>query len=76
MNQDFKRERRYIVMKYKDINCLCDIDKEILFSICDRINVIRANRSKKQIEAAVIEHHWPEYAYVWGLLQYRMERST
>ena len=69
----FKRENRYIVLKQKDIAMLSDIDREVLRDICNMIMVIRANRGKKDISAVVVEHDWPEYEYVWGLIKHRME---
>ena len=69
----FKRENRYIVLKKKDIAMLSNIDKQVLGDLCDKIRIIRADRGKKDIMAVVVEHDWPEYEYVWGLIQHRME---
>ncbi len=72
----FKRENRYVVLKQKDIAMLSDIDREVLRDICNMIMVIRANRGKKDISAVVVEHDWPEYEYVWGLIKHRMEMES
>lgn len=70
---EFKRENRYVVLKQKDIAILSTIDKQVLDDICDKIMVIRADRGKKGILAVVVEHDWPEYEYVWGIIKHRVE---
>lgn len=69
----FQREERYIVLKNKDIQFLSNEQKQQLKDICHTIEVIRAERSAAPMECVVVEHDWPEYEYVWGLIQHRME---
>ncbi len=67
----FKREERYVVLKCKDIEHLSVADQESLAEICHRINIIRTERGKSEFACVVVEHDWPEYDLVWGLLKYR-----
>lgn len=69
----FKREERYIVLKTKDIPFLSEEQQSQLQTICTNIAIIRAERGAAEIECVVVEHDWPEYEYVWGLIQHRME---
>lgn len=69
----FQREERYIVLKHKDIDLLSYEDKAALSRICQYIEVIRVERGAAEIKCVVVEHDWPEYEYVWGLIQYRLE---
>lgn len=69
----FQREKRYIVLKHKDVAWLSIDDAITLRRICSRIDIIRAERGAGEIECVVVEHDWPEHEYVWGLIQHRME---
>lgn len=69
----FHREHRYLVLKLKDVNLLSDSHKNQLEDICQRIEVIRADRGAAPLACVVVENDWPEYEYVWGLIQHRME---
>lgn len=71
----FKREGRYIVLKLKDIALLSDEHKRQLEDVCDQVKVIRADRGAGKMECVVVENDWPEYEYVWSLIQQRMEGS-
>lgn len=74
---EFKREGRYVVLKLKDIAMLSEEHKIKLNELCARLNVIRAERgATKAIECVVVEHDWPEYEYVWGLIKHRMEMGN
>ena len=70
---EFKREKRYTVLKETDIIYLSKEQQKHLRDILFSINIIRANRDKNELRCVVIEHDWPEYEYVWGLIQHRME---
>ena len=74
---DFKREYRYLVMKFKDLNkYLSDEDKEILFAIVKKIAKGRANDSKMPIDCVVVEHDWPEYEQTWEAIERRTYNGT
>lgn len=70
---EFKRELRYVVLKVKDIEHLSLENRKHLIGICDQMKIIRADRGKEEMQCVVVEHDWPEYEYVWGLIQHRME---
>lgn len=69
----FQRERRYLVLKLKDVHHLSDEHKYQLEAICQSLQVIRADRGAGEMACVVVENDWPEYEYVWGLIKHRME---
>lgn len=68
----FEREQRYIVIKLSDSAELSDSDIDDLDTICAKINMIRLERGKGELNCVVVEDDWPEYEHVWGLIEKRM----
>lgn len=59
---DFKREDRYIVLKIKDL------DKNQLRQLRNHI----LDCSLPTRDCVVVEYDWPEYHFVWLMLEHRM----
>jgi len=73
VEKEFKRERRYIVLKTKDIeDALTDVGLNNLRDVCDAVEGLRTNREKPPLECVVIESDWPEYEIAWKMIQDRM----
>ena len=71
-----KRELRYIVFKTKDIENLGPEDKADLAFLCMRINRLRKDRGKQELECVVVENDWPEYEEVWKLIETRVDNEN
>lgn len=70
----FEREKRYIVIKLSDSTELTDSDIDDLDTICSRIDDIRAKGGKKPLQCVVVEDDWPEYEFVWKMIEFRMTK--
>lgn len=70
-----KRERRYIVLKIKDIEKHLSIrEQNELYEICDHIERLRSSiGGKKPLECVVVESDWPEYEPTWKAIEARMD---
>jgi hypothetical protein len=69
----FEREVRYYVFKISDMRKYLSAEKqEIINSIAAKITAGRAVDGKDALQAVVVEHDWPEYEQVWGMIEDRM----
>lgn len=77
---EFKRERRYLVIKRKDMEIaeatLTQEAMDYFTAVCKIIENVRAAREKQPLKCVVIESDWPEYEIVWNLLQLRMDKEV
>lgn len=72
MPQQFKREKRYAVIKLSDAEHLSAGDKDSLDRILRRATVIRTENGKQPLQCAVVESDWPEYEPVWKMIEDRV----
>ena len=74
-----KREERYLVFKYTDLDELDDhypnYLRNNLADIIDVVESIREEKGKKPLNCVVIEEDWPEYETVWKLLEERVDNE-
>lgn len=71
-----KREERYEVLKYADIDAaLSDSDKLLLSAVLSKIERYRKEQGKEPIRGVVVEHDWPEYEQVWKMIETRVDRE-
>ncbi|MCX4025133.1 hypothetical protein [Spartinivicinus marinus] len=68
---DFKREKRYYVLKLSDIQHLSRDDHAKLLSIGVKADQFRQQHGKQDLECVVVESDWPEYEIVWSLIEAR-----
>lgn len=72
MNNTFKREQKYLVIKVKDAKHYLDEDQlEQLAGIADTIEARRKAVGLTGLECVVIESHWPEYEATWKAIEAR-----
>lgn len=70
----FERERRYIVLKLKDVEAALTCEEiDLLGELQDKIDAARAASGKEALVAAVVESDWPEYEPTWLAIQARVE---
>lgn len=68
------KENRYLVFKYTDINkYLNETQMRVLLDITNTINMHRKMDLKEPVTCVVVEHDWPEYHEVWGMLEARVD---
>lgn len=71
-----KREERYALFKYADIDAaLSDSDKLLLSAVVNKIDRYRKEKGKEPIKGVVVEHDWPEYEQVWKMIETRVNRE-
>lgn len=69
-----KREKRYFVIKKKDVFKYLNLHQQALLnSILMEIEEGRSNDKKQLLECAVVESDWPEYEKVWKLIASRVD---
>lgn len=66
MTQEFKRERRYVVLKLKDAD---NIPNPVRERLDDALR--EANQYLPDREYVVIESDWPEYEVAWKMIEAR-----
>ncbi len=72
-----KREERYLIFKYKDLDNYCDPTViDILQLIADQITRMRKAANKQVLKAVVVEDDWPEYETVWKLIEERVNSEN
>jgi len=76
MSKKFKREDRYMVIKYKDAQHLSLTDKAHLSRIGKRLERIRAGNGKSPMSCVVVESDWPEYEIVFKMIECRVSEET
>jgi hypothetical protein len=72
---EFKRERRYVVVKISDINAAgcTQQERDAFNALCDKVALYRNGAGKGPLECVVVESDWPEYEPTWEAIQRRME---
>lgn len=66
----FIREKRYCVLKIKDIEkYLTSKERLLLDVICEKMSFQRWTRGIPDLECVVVENDWPIYEQVWDLIQ-------
>jgi len=71
-----KRETRYLVIKYTDLDNIDNYYFNNLSDILDEVNKRRQLRGKEELACVVIESDWPEYETVWKLLEERVDHQN
>jgi len=70
---EFKRELRYIVMKWKDVDVyLSPEESETLLALSSKICKGRQTDGKIPFNAVVVEQDWPEFEPTWAAIEARM----
>lgn len=73
MHRDFDR---YIVFKRKDVDKFFNTTETIALSkLARKLDDKRAEEHREPLECVVVEHDWPMYEEVWGLIE-DWERDT
>jgi hypothetical protein len=70
--REFKRERRYIVLKLKDLECLNSHEMIQLDAICAKVEMDRLSNGKDELKGVFVESDWPEHDGVWASIAIRM----
>ncbi len=71
--QEFIREIRYLVLKYKDIKkYLSNEEKKQLLSITKKIAAGRVHDNRPMLDCVVVEKDWPEYTPTWVAIEKRI----
>lgn len=73
MNNNFKREARYVVLKNADImQCLTINELIELRRIQARVKEHRTKIGKPHLDCVVVESDWPEYEPTWCAIEARV----
>jgi len=76
---EFKREKRYIVIKISDLmDVKRAINQEHLYSldvILEFVEASRRSRGKKPLDCVVVESDWPEYEATWDTIEDRVVKE-
>lgn len=67
---EFKREDRYLVLKFKD---LAGVDARLITQLTDVLAKISEDLPER--EYLVIESDWPEYGPTWKAIEERMNET-
>lgn len=71
-----KREKRFTVLKNKDIEAYLTYEDQIqLDDLCRKINRSRLLAEKAILQCVVVESDWPEYEKVWKMIEARVDGS-
>lgn len=76
-----ERERRYTVIKEKDLaecfmqGVISPEEINALGAVLEKLHKYRLDRGKKRLECVVVESDWPEYEPVWNMLETRIQRE-
>ncbi len=63
---EFKRERRYLVAKVRDVEtALSDDEKRQLSALMGKVEHHREQQGKSPLECVVVESDWPNYQETW-----------
>lgn len=73
----FKREDRYMVLKWSDIERALNLDEvNDLYKIREKIAKCRhCNGKMARLKCVVVEHDWPEYEPTWQAIEQRVLNS-
>jgi len=72
----FKREDRYMVIKYNDAQHLSLTDNAHLSRIGKRLERFRAEHRKPPLHCVVVESDWPEYEPVFKMIEARVNGAA
>ena len=75
-HKPFKREQRYMVIKYEDAKHLSLTDNAHLSRIGKRLERIRAEHGKPRMHGVVVESDWPEYEIVFKMIEERVNKEA
>ncbi|MDC3312709.1 hypothetical protein OAV22_02105 [Flavobacteriaceae bacterium] len=71
------RENRYEVLKISDVSeALNAEEKEALIHITETVAAWRERNGKIPLSCVVVESDWPEYEFVWGMIEDRVTGET
>lgn len=73
LKKGFKKEMRYLVLKLKDMDCLNEMERDILKIITDKVAEHRAKAGKAPLEGVFIESDWNCYDAAWKLVRQEWE---
>ena len=75
---DFKKEIKYLVLKYKDIEAagFSDEEKAGMYRLINRVELARAQRGKPPLECVVVESEWHCYDKVWEMVELEYNQNT
>ena len=63
---EFKRERRYLVEKVRDVEtALSDDEKRQLSALMEKVEHHREQQGKSPLECVVVESDWPNFQETW-----------
>lgn len=77
----FKRQQRYLTLKYADISrayddrAIVQRDLDDILRITEDIHAHRVSTGKPEFKAVVVEADWPEFERVWALIKVRETRA-
>lgn len=67
-----QREKRYVVLKVKDVaSYLTEDEQAQLDDLCRKISRNRLLEGKESLQCVVVESDWPEYATTWQSIERR-----
>jgi len=70
---DFKREARYLVLKWKDAEMyLSSEETETLLALSSKLNRCRDADGRVPFNSVVVEQDWPEFEPTWAAIEARM----
>lgn len=76
MQNEFKREHRYVVLKINDIAAYLNTAQiDTLQEIGEAIAAGRAAVGKPPFNAVVVERDWPEFEPTWAAIEARMLKT-
>ena len=73
MNNEFKREERYLVFKLSDVEAHFTFsERQQLARLAEIQRVGRSESGKLLLECVVVESDWPEYGPTWQAIETRV----
>ena len=76
MEKEFRRENRFLVLKWNDIEkYLSHEHREAIRIACDVVQERRRMDGKRQNAYVVVADNWPEYDGVWQAIESRCSTS-
>jgi hypothetical protein len=77
VSEQFEREHRYLVVKYKDIlKYLCEPNQRQLLELVKVIDFGRELDNRGPLECVCVEQDWPEFEPTWKAIEARMTGSA
>ena len=72
---EFKREEKYLVLKWDDISSMSEANQELLMEIIDLLQIRRRIDGKKQNTYVVVNEDEPYAEKVWELIKRETKRK-